>query len=590
LADEVNEIRARIDIVDLVSRRVALKRVGKNWKGLCPFHQDRHPSFDVSPELGRYRCWSCGASGDVFDWVMKTENVDFAEALEILAREAGVALHKQNPAAKSERTARLSAMEAALAFFRAELGKSPDAREYCERRGLDGETVMSWELGYAPDIGEALTMHLKKGGFSLAESKTLFLVDQDASGGYFDKFRARLMFPIRDEKGDLVAFGGRTLGDARPKYINSGDTPIFHKSRVLYGLVKARESIAKTRTAVLVEGYLDVIACRRAGVTNAVASLGTALSEEHAKLLHRWCDDVTVLYDADEAGEKAAARATEILQAAGIGVKVALMPSGEDPDTLLRTLGPAAVQRAAQSGMSPMDYAIRSLKKRLSPDADEFWTEAVQILSTASSGLEIERHVEELAGMYPGVRDRVAAQRIIRNQVSAIRRERGRTGSRRSSARDAGADAPRHFAFSSRERAILIGLFREHLKAAAWQVLGDPDLMETKAGMEMARAVRSAFPEGPPKGRPAEWLGLVEPDEVRTTLANVEAEWTRGLADDRVEVTEPFFQDSVEGLRDSREKRRLQSLKDDLGDEAGLDDKLRALNDSERLRSRHRGR
>jgi DNA primase len=575
VADEIGEIRARVDIVDLVSRRVALKRAGKNWKGLCPFHEDRNPSFDVSPELGRYRCWSCGESGDVFNWVMKTQNVEFVEALEILAQQAGVTLKKHNPAAKSERTSRLSAMETALAFYRAELERSPIAKEYCERRSLGAQIIQNWELGYAPDIGEALTVHLKKAGHSLAECKKLFLVDEDSSGGFFDKFRGRLMFPIRDEKGDLVAFGGRILGDGHPKYINSGDTPIYRKSRVLYGMAKARDAMSKSRQAVLVEGYLDVIACHTAGVGTAVASLGTALAEEQAKLLKRWCDEVVVLYDADAAGEKAATRACEILKAESVKVRVALMPPGEDPDTLLRTSGAAAVQKAAQGGMSPLDYGIHSLKKRLAPSDEEFWTEVIQILGTATSGLEIERHIEELAGLYPGIRDRVAAQKIIRNQVSALRRGRQDSGARR-----AAPAAPRiQSPYSSRERAVLMGLFREEFRKEAWQVLGEPDLLETQAGAEMAAAIQRAFPKGLPKGPARDWLHVVEPEELRVGLSDIEVAWRRALADDRVEVTEPYFKDAVRKLHESRETRNLESLK------GGLDDDAKLREFSDRLKS-----
>ncbi|RYG41951.1 DNA primase, partial [bacterium] len=320
--DPRDEIRRRVDIVDLVGREVPLKKRGKNWLGLCPFHADKNPSFNVSPETGRYKCFACGAGGDVFTWVMERRNVDFPEALQLLAREANVILPERT-GPREPKVDHNSAMETALAYFREQFERSPLAREYVAGRGMDEATIKTWEMGYAPNVGEALAMYLKRAGISLAVAKEAFLVDEDAGGGYFDKFRGRLMFPIRDERGQLVAFGGRLLTTGHPKYINSGDTPIYRKSRVLYGLNRAREPLGKSRRAVLCEGYLDVIACHRAGVETAVASLGTALAEDQAKLLKRWSDEVVILYDSDDAGRKAALRATDVLVAAGLRVRVA---------------------------------------------------------------------------------------------------------------------------------------------------------------------------------------------------------------------------------------------------------------------------
>src|SRR5947209_3610497 len=223
MSDEISEIRARIDIVDLIGQAVALKRKGKSFLGLCPFHEDHNPSFNVSPDMGRYTCWSCKENGDIFSWVMKTQNVAFPEALQILAEKAGVKLRGHSDEARSVRANQRAAMEAALSFFQEQLSKTPAAVQYCDRRGLTEAIRSHWELGYAPDLGEALTVFLQRKGFRLADCKPLFLVDGDEHG-YRDKFRARLMFPIRDEKGELVGFGGRVIGDGNPKYINSSDT------------------------------------------------------------------------------------------------------------------------------------------------------------------------------------------------------------------------------------------------------------------------------------------------------------------------------------------------------------------------------
>ncbi|MCH8980224.1 MAG: DNA primase, partial [Armatimonadetes bacterium] len=278
MADERELVRSRIDILDLVGQRVRLKRSGKNWTGLCPFHEDRNPSFSVSPDIGRYKCWSCDASGDVFTWVMETQGVEFREALEILAKQAGVELTRGSRQDHTRRRRMTDAMAVALDFFRDQLQVSQRAREYCKGRGLDDDTLARWDIGYAPDLGEALAAELKKKGCKLSECRELFLVDGNEQIGYGDRFRGRVIFPIRDDQGNLIAFGGRIIGDGRPKYINSSDTPLFSKSRTLYGMHRARDTVRKLRRAVVVEGYLDVIACHRAGVTNAVATLGTSLA------------------------------------------------------------------------------------------------------------------------------------------------------------------------------------------------------------------------------------------------------------------------------------------------------------------------
>lgn len=422
--DERDEIRRRIDIVDLVSQRVQLKRSGKNYTGLCPFHDDKSPSFLVSPHLGSYRCWSCGEKGDVFTWVMKTQGLDFREALKLLADQAGVQLAQYTGPKidKSEREKWLATMQSALIFFRNELGKSAKAKAYCDNRDLPQAVIDEWELGYSPEVREAMVTHLKRDGHVLAEAEKLFLVQGDQQIGYAAKFFGRLMFPIRDDRGDLVGFGGRVIGDGNPKYINSSDTPLYRKSRVLYGFHKARDRMMKDRHAVLVEGYLDVIACHRAGVTEAVASLGTALAEDHAKLLKRYCDRVTILYDADSAGQKAAVRAVEILEATGLACRVALMPQGEDPDTLLRTKGADAVREAVGRAESPFDFQVRLLEAQHGVESDRFWQELPVMLAKAPSELDLEKHLLRLAGQHPSIPNAQAATKALRREVAKHRK------------------------------------------------------------------------------------------------------------------------------------------------------------------------
>jgi DNA primase len=578
LADEREEIRARIDIVDLVGRSRPLKRAGKHWKGLCPFHEDKNPSFFVSPDTGRYRCWSCGETGDIFTWVMKTQNVDFVEAMRLLAKEAGVELSTRGtPESRAKRESHEELMAAALEFFRAGLHRSPGALDYCRRRGLDEAVLQEWELGFAPDQGEALAVHLKKNGFSLADGKELFLVDQDASGGYFDKFRGRLIFPIRDERGALVAFGGRLLGDGQPKYINSSDTPLYRKSRVLYGMHRARERLNAARQAVLVEGYLDVIACHRAGVTSALASLGTSLSEDHAKLLKRWCESVVILYDSDAAGQKAAERAVGILRAEGVKVRVALMPPGDDPDTLLRSEGPAAVQRAVEQGLTPTEYRVQATRQRLSPETEEFWEEVIEALAEAPTELEVDSQIERLAPLYPGIRDRVRAQQALKRDVSGRRRRvRERVGSRPPATPAFGM----RYELTAPEAVVLRSFVDQDFRRLAWMVTRNAQLFETSLGVSLCEAIHRAFPEGPPEGPASAWLHRIEPEALRDALGALEF-------DVRSEkIGEGYLADSVQLLKQRLETRSLAEMQQgqlDDGKRQEILERLRRLKPDSRV-------
>ncbi|MBI1756160.1 MAG: DNA primase [Fimbriimonas ginsengisoli] len=565
MAEELREIRSRIDLVDLVGQKVSLRRAGKHWKGLCPFHDDRNPSFYVSRELGRYTCWSCGEKGDAFTWVMKTQNLDFSEALRQLAKLAGVELRRRGRPKESQEQDR-SAMDAALEFFRREFGRSSTARAYTEGRGLDEATIEGWEIGYAPDHGDALAATLQRAGQPLAECKKLFLVDQDSSGGYFDRFRGRLMFPIRDERGELVAFGGRLLGDGQPKYINSGDTPLFRKSRVLYGLDRAKDALAKSRQAVLVEGYLDVIACHRAGLTAALASLGTSLTEDHAKLLRRWCERVIVLYDSDAAGLKATRRAIDVLAPEGLVVRVARLPAGDDPDTLLRRSGPAELCRAVDEAVPPLDFEIDELLRTTNPEDPLFWPEAARVLAGAPSNLDIERHLVKLAALFPGPKDPIEAQRALRRDVGEARRRLRPPSSAGRQPPQPTIGAVSRLAsaeLSGAEAIVFAALLDEDLREPAWQALHLPELFQTRVAETVAAAILAAFPSTPPDGSPALWLPDLESESVRMVLTDLTFESRIGI------LSSELVHDSIERLEGDTERRSLRQLRtEEMGEEA----------------------
>lgn len=572
MTDDRDIIRSRIDILDLVGQTVQLKKTGKTWKGLCPFHPDKNPSFHVSPETGRYRCWSCQESGDIFTWVMKTQNMEFHEALEWLAKRAGITLqhHGRQEQGTSRKNLEAS-MDAALAFFREQLPKCPPAVDYCKRRGLDDAVLASWELGWAPDQGEALAVHLKRQGFSLADCEQVFLVSREPDGTYRDKFRGRLIFPIRDERGQLVAFGGRITGDGQPKYINSSDTPLYRKSKVLYGLHRAKERLNKERKAVLVEGYLDVIASHRAGVDSALASLGTALSEEHAKLLKRWCEEVTVLYDSDSAGQKAAERAIGILESEGLKVRLALMPEGDDPDTLLKRSGPKAVQDAVTSSLVPLDYRMERLLRTYPPAEEEFWDHAVQLLSTSKNELELDRWLVRLATMYPSIREPIEAQKSLKRWVARVKRQESRLG-KREGPQIASEHKPLPEQLTSLEFVMLMAFCSEEFRSPGYVVASNADgLFSTHLAVSLGHAVRNAFPDGPPTGPIGNWLHRIEPETLRTTLNDL-------IFDFRSEnLTEAKVTDAIETLKREREKRLLRSLKESGLSQSGNEVDVRKL-------------
>ncbi len=560
MADELDEIRRRADIVELVGQRVSLKKAGRDWKGLCPFHDDKHPSFTVSTEYGRYRCWSCGATGDVFNWVMNTQNVDFADAVKILAAETGVELQRGSGSSTkaSDRERMESAMLFALNFFKKELSNSPIARRYVEDRGLPQQVLDQWEIGYGPSVGEALAVQLSREGHLLQECQSLFLVDQDGSGGFYDRFRGRLIFPIRDERGRLVAFGGRIVGDGQPKYINSSDTPLYKKSRVLYGLNVAKEAMSKSGRAVLCEGYLDVIACHRAGVTEAIASLGTALAEDHVKLLNRWCNEVVILYDSDTAGIKASEKAIDLLQTGGLIVKVAQVPSGKDPDDLLENGGVGAVQRVIEDAVAPVEFRLSVLRSRLKPSDNEYWTEVVQILATARNPLELQSFLPGVAREYPGTKDQLAARKALEAMVRKVQ-----SGSDKKV--DPVIASPSNLT-GKRRRPNLTGpeivVFRclatKEFITEAWQYVQDPDLFETPTATKMAEKLIESL-DSVPKENALTWLGRIENETARNVLSDLWMEQGEPLTGETLRL-------AVERLKKSRDRRSVRNSAENVSD------------------------
>lgn len=333
----LEEIKDRLDIVDFISSYVHLKKTGQNWKGLCPFHSEKTPSFNVSPAKQIFHCFGCGSGGDIFTFLIRYENLTFPEAMRVLAQRAGVALkvsQKQTVIA-GEKESLLNVHSVALNFFQQHLLKNALARDYLKSRGINHDIQKLFALGYAPKSWDALHSYLKRKGFKAETIKKSGLVSRGTKGHY-DTFRDRIIFPIYDLKGDVIAFGGRSVNGAEPKYLNSPETSIFNKRRVLYGLNLAKNAIKETGCALFMEGYLDVITAHIYGFLNAVAPLGTAFTREHGKLIKRFTENIILIFDSDQAGIKAAKNAANIMLEEGLNVRVLSMPDNEDPDSFIR--------------------------------------------------------------------------------------------------------------------------------------------------------------------------------------------------------------------------------------------------------------
>jgi DNA primase len=365
--DFIESVRNAGDIVRVISEYVPLKPAGSRLKGLCPFHQEKTPSFSVDPNTQLFYCFGCQTGGDIFKFVMLYDKAGFGEAVETLANRFGVPLPRRSGKADDLRDRLMQINEAAASFFRSLLRQDAGARcrRYLEERGIDTETSDRLGLAYAPDGWEALQQHLLAKRFRREElAKSGLFVPRKSGSGHYDRFRDRLIFPIRDIGGRTIAFGGRAIGDAEPKYINSPETPTYTKGDHLYGLDLAREAIRREGYAIVVEGYLDLTALVQAGFDNVVASLGTAFTPAQARLLARYTDRVKVSYDGDAAGAKATARSLDLLLERGFEVRVVELPGGDDPDDLIRRDGADAYRALLDEAPEYLQFLLNREARR----------------------------------------------------------------------------------------------------------------------------------------------------------------------------------------------------------------------------------
>jgi DNA primase len=438
--DFAEHVKMNVDIVRIVSDYVKLKKTGASHKGLCPFHNEKTPSFHVHATRQMFHCFGCSVGGDVFKFVMLIDRVTFPEAVRIVAEKAGIPIQEERGVSTEEEDAGARQRkelyrihEFALNFFCEELQSGYEgaaAREYLGGRGVSKEAIEKFKIGYAPSSGDELYRKLQSAfGSSPGIEASGLVVRRDDGTGFFDRFRRRVMFPIFRENGTVVAFGGRILGDGQPKYLNSPESPIYSKSRTLYGLNFGKDAIKKLKYAILVEGYLDVIGLSQVGIQNVIASCGTSLTESQGRLLARYSQNVVVNFDPDSAGVSAAERSLNLLLEDGFQIKVLTLPKGNDPDLFVRNFGVEEYRR--QLGRSPyyLDYLIGKAREKINPEISRSKAEALNWLmpylarvSNPIERSEMTHHVAESLWIDdPLVRSEL--QRAARERQTQVRKE-----------------------------------------------------------------------------------------------------------------------------------------------------------------------
>ncbi len=548
--DTIHAIRDRVDIVDVVGRVVGLKKAGRNWKGLCPFHDEKTPSFNVSPDRGTYHCFGCGEGGNVFGFVMQHEGLTFPEAVRSLASDVGIEVPESGGSdgqagfAEQIFKANRVAQDLYRRLLLAEEGAP--ARAYLVERGLDRGISEHHGIGFAPDRWDTVVTALQHAGIDAEVGEKAGLIKKRESSGHFDMLRGRITFPIQDPRGRILGFGGRAISpDQEPKYLNSPESPVFHKRQAFYGFPMALEPIRKRDRVVVIEGYFDAIALARAGVGEGVATCGTALTEEHARNLRRRTRHVVLLFDGDDAGQRAMLRGLEVLLPHDLRVSAVALPSGQDPDDLLRSEGPEALAARIDTAAPALDVAIR---RAIDGGVSTPWERAdavaavVPLLTLVPDAVERSEFGRRLA-MATGVQPT--------DVEAAIRKAR------------AGEDPTEAIASRPRQR----GPEHRHYESALQALIAHPALAE-EAGdfVELApepalAAVAAAVVTGVPA---SELLDRLE-GEPRQLLSQLAARETRGLEDP--EVARRAFVDTlakVRGIAAERERKALtQALHED---------------------------
>ena len=569
--DKIDEVRERTDIVELVSRYVSLKRSGANHLGLCPFHSEKTPSFSVNAARQFFHCFGCGVGGDVFAFLMRIEGLAFPDAVRQLAGSAGVDLEERTATPEEERRREererfLRINELTADYFHRQLMDAPEgepARRYLRQRGYGRTTAVHFQIGYASERWEDLRDYLCEQGSRLEDIRTLGLIrpGRDERGDY-DLFRGRLMFPVQDTYGRIVAFAGRVLGDTQPKYINSPESPVYHKSGVLFGLYQARQAMRRQREVLLVEGYFDQLALVRAGFPQAVATCGTALTTEHAALLKRYVEQVVLLFDQDAAGQKATFKAMDVLQREGLQAAVIALPVGADPDSFLREQGADALRSRLGQARSAMDLFIDTRLDEAGEVIERRARAAEEIIAQIAvidSAFERDLYLQELArrsGIDPAE---------LKARLARVRRKRGTSHAMTSPVpeqyeypvpREISPRGPVQAPASGCKRSeetLLCLLWHRLLSVEAFRQAGGPELFSHPAAIALANALLGAL-ETTDSEQPPEPGGLeAAPAEL---LAQIRARDTAAFREAPEQIALDCMADLSRGLL----KRRAETL------------------------------
>ena len=553
----LEEVRNAASIVDVVSAYVPLKKAGSSYKGLCPFHSEKTPSFNVNEQRGVFKCFGCGAGGDVFRFVMQYESLSFPDAIRRVAGHCGIPVPEAERTPADDRRARLRAInERALELFRQTLASAQGkaAREYLAERGVSDAAVREFELGLTPSGWEGLSRALSRDRYRAADIVAAGLAKERSGGrGIYDRFHDRLIFPIRDGSGRAVGFGGRTLTGHEPKYLNSPETELYRKSEVLYGFHLAKDAIRKTGEAVLVEGYLDVIAVHEAGIPQVVASLGTSLTSSHAQMLKRFARKVYLLYDGDAAGRQAAKRALKVLLPTSLQVAVVEVDGGQDPDDLVRSEGPEALAACISRARGFMPFLLADAL----PDGADVVEDRVRAVNEVLPFVRLVDDPVERAAHTARLAEAAGVDESA--VVEALRRPSGERGGPRLAAP---VEAPAEVSWSEAEGVLLMALLNPDGDARV-QLLAELDEADW-AGLPTERlfaAVVAAGDAGP--GSVAALLAELDDDRSRELLS--------GVAMRHPDVSLVQGTSALQSLRQGRLRRELRTLQKKIAD-AGADE------------------
>ena len=552
----LEKVREACDIVEIVGEHVTLKKSGQNYKGLCPFHSERTPSFVVSPSKEVYHCFGCGAGGNVFSFIMQVENLSFVEAVRSLAKRRGIELPVERSETDSLTQSILSATEFAVSFYRKQLGgpAGKKAKEYLKTRAIGESAIQEFALGYAPPGWDNL-MNAAKRHFSegiLLQSG--LLVPREGGPGAYDRFRDRLMFPILNSSGKPIGFGARTLDASEPKYLNSSDSPVFQKGSILYGLYQSKQGMRAEESAIVVEGYTDLLSLFGIGFKNVIASCGTAFTDAQAKLLRRYAQEAVLVYDGDEAGIHAARRALQVFVQAGLRIRIVCLPGGNDPDSFVREKGAEAFEKAIKASCSVVEFILKTSPEKMNREAK------------LRSLIEIFMLVDDPIYRRLQIQESAEALRFDENTIAYEVERLRRKGRAHSEPTEFGA------ARVDRVERELIKLILEDdavLKAARKSL--DQEYFNSSVCRQAFDILRKM--DTRKRVKPAELLGSIENADVRNLMSSI-------LLEEAFEFEEPMavFTDYLRKLRQRWLTESIKSLEEEIR-------KKENANESKELRS-----